>query len=331
MSNSPAAAPILFVKKPGGGLRFCVDYRALNAITKKDRYPLPLINDTLERISKATWFTKLDVIAAFHKIRIKEGSEWITAFRTRYGLFEWLVMPFGLANAPSSFQRYVNWALREFLDDFVSAYIDDVLVFTQGTLRRHREHVTKVLERLQRAGLYIDIDKCEFEVTSTKYLGFIIEAGKGLQMDPAKVEAIVNWVPPTTVKGVRAFLGFANFYRRFIKNFSAEVAPLVELTKKDRKFFRSDTANDAFERLKKKFVSAPILKQFDPDDETVVETDSSGYVVGVSRGRDRRNRCITQWNSHGINSKYRRINKTWLRSWSHVQQETIIYKGLQKP
>ena len=149
------------LKKPGGGLRFCVVYRALNTITRKDRYPLPLINDTLERISKATWFTKLDVIAAFHKIRIKEGLEWLTAFRSWYGLYEWLVMPFGLVNAPSTFQRYVNWVLQKFLDDFVSACIDDILIFTRGSFRKHRGHVVQVLERLQEAGLYIDIDKCE--------------------------------------------------------------------------------------------------------------------------------------------------------------------------
>lgn len=112
VSNSPAVAPVLLVKKPGGGLRFCVDYRALNAITKKDRYSLPLINETLERVGKARWFTKLNVIAAFHKIRITAGDEWLTAFRTRFGLFEWLVTPVGLANAPSTFQRYVNWILR---------------------------------------------------------------------------------------------------------------------------------------------------------------------------------------------------------------------------
>ena len=257
-----------------------MDYRALNAITKKDRYPLPLINDTLERISRATWFTKLDAIASFRKIRIEEGSEWMTAFRTRYGLFEWLVTPFGLANAPSTFQRYVNWALREFLDDFVSAYIDDVLIFIQGSRRKHEEHVKKVMSRLQDAGLHVDIDKCGVEVTTTRYLGFIIDAGKDLRMDPAKVEAIKNWLPPTSVKGVRGFFGFANFYRRFIKDFSRETAPLVHLTKKNVKFERGQAANEAFQKLKQKFISAPILKQFDPDDEILVETDSSGYVVG---------------------------------------------------
>jgi Reverse transcriptase (RNA-dependent DNA polymerase) len=144
VSNSPASAPVLFARKPGGGLRFCCDYRALNKLTKKDRYPLPLIYETLERIGKARWFTKLDVIAAFHKIRIAEGDEWLTAFRTRFGLFEWLVTPFGLANTPSIFQRYVNWTLRDFLDDFASAYIDDILVFSAGSLKEHREHVRKV-------------------------------------------------------------------------------------------------------------------------------------------------------------------------------------------
>lgn len=280
VSNSPAAAPVLFAKKPGGGLRFCVDYRGLNAISRKDRYPLPLINETLERVGKASWFTKLDVIQAFHKIRIEEGSEWMTAFRTRYGLFEWLVTPFGLANAPSTFQKYINWVLREFLDEFVSAYIDDILIFTSGSLRRHRQHVRLVLEKLREAGLQIDIDKCEFETKSTKYLGFIIESGRGIRMDPAKIQAILEWEAPRSVKGVRAFLGFANFYRRFIKGFTHIASPLVELTKKDTPFRWDSEAAEAFDRLKKLFVSAPILMQFDPDRETVLEVDSSGYVVG---------------------------------------------------
>jgi hypothetical protein len=190
VSNSPAAAPVLFVRKPGGGLRFCCDYRALNKLTRKDRYPLPLIQETLSRISKAKWFTKLDVVAAFHRIRVAEGDEWLTAFRTRFGLFEWLVTPFGLANAPSTFQRYINSVLQEFLDDFISAYVDDVLIFTDGTREEHRRQVHQVLNKLQAAGLQLNINKCEFEVKSTKYLGFIIEAGKGLRIDPAKVAVI---------------------------------------------------------------------------------------------------------------------------------------------
>lgn len=277
-SSSPAASPILFAKKPGGGLRFCVDYRALNAITRKDRYPLPLIQETLNNISKAKWFTKIDVSAAFHKIRINAGDEWKTAFRTRFGLYEWLVTPFGLANAPSTFQRYINWTLREFLDNFCSAYLDDVLIYTDGSLKQHRANVNKVLEAMGSAGLPLDIKKCEFDVKSTKYLGFIIEAGKGLRMDPEKVKAIKEWEAPTNVKGVRSFLGFANFYRRFIKNYSGLVAPLTRLTG-DVTFQWGKLEQEAFERLKEIFITEPVLAQWDPERETILETDSSGYVT----------------------------------------------------
>jgi transposase InsO family protein len=279
VSSSPASAPVLFAKKPGGGLRLCIDYRALNAITKKDRYPLPLIRETLNGLSKAKWFTKLDVIAAFHKIRVAEGDEWKTAFRTRFGLFEWLVTPFGMANSPSTFQRYINWTLREHLDEFCSAYLDDVLVFTDGSLKEHREHVRKVLNRLQAAGLHVDIKKCEFEVKSTKYLGFIIEAGKGIRMDPEKIRAIKEWEPPRTVKGVRSFLGFANFYRKFIKGFSQVAAPLTRLTG-DVTFEWGVEEQSAFEKLKKAFITEPTLATFDSERDTVLECDSSGYAVG---------------------------------------------------
>ncbi|KAI0996776.1 hypothetical protein K3495_g11407 [Podosphaera aphanis] len=195
-SSSPAGAPVLFVKKPGGGLRFCVDYRALNSISKADRYPLPLIKETLARLSKAKWFTKLDVRATFHKLRIKE------------------VMPFGLNGAPASFQRYVNETLRDHPDDFCSAYVDDILINTDGDLAEHDKHVN---------------------VKKTKYLGFIISAEgltSSVRMDPAKVRAISEWEPPTTVKTLRSFLGFAKFYRGFIDGFSRISAPLKSLTGK---------------------------------------------------------------------------------------------------
>jgi hypothetical protein len=281
VSNSPAAAPVLFVKKPGGGLRFCVDYRNLNRLTKKDRYPLPLIYETLRNIGRARWFTKLDVTAAFHKIRISVGDEWMTAFRTRYGLFEWMVTPFGLANAPSTFQKYINWALREYLDEFCSAYVDDILIYSSGTRQEHREHVRKVLLRMREAGLQLDISKCEFEVQETKYLGFVIEAGKGIRMDPAKVTAILEWEAPRSVKAVQSFLGFANFYRRFIDGFSKIVLPMLETTHKDQaQFVWTKEAGKSFEKLKAMFTSAPMLLQFDHERETILETDSSGWSVG---------------------------------------------------
>ena len=280
VSNSPAAAPVLFVRKPGGGLRFCVDYRGLNKITRKDRYPLPLVYETLRNVGRAKWYSKLDVIAAFHRIRIAEGDEWKTAFRTRYGLYEWMVTPFGLANAPSTFQKYINWALRDYLDEFCSAYIDDVLIYTDGSLEEHRKHVRQVMERLRVAGLQIDIDKCEFEVKTTKYLGFILEVGKGVRMDPEKIRAILEWESPRSVKGVQSFLGFANFYRRFIHNFSDLTLEMTALVRKDQVFEWTEAAEKQFQELKRKFTIAPILVQFDYDRTTVLETDSSGYCIG---------------------------------------------------
>ncbi|KAI0992902.1 hypothetical protein K3495_g15282 [Podosphaera aphanis] len=161
-SSSPAAAPVLFARKPSGGLRFCVDYRGLNAITVPDRYPLPLFKETLRQLSKAKYFTKLDVKSAFHRVRIREGDEWMTAFRCRLGLFEWLVTPFGLANAPATFQRYINENLREHLDIDATAYVDDVLAYTDGSEEGHWKTVRSILAKLDKAGLYLDIDKCDF-------------------------------------------------------------------------------------------------------------------------------------------------------------------------
>ncbi|KAI0992782.1 hypothetical protein K3495_g15403, partial [Podosphaera aphanis] len=279
-SNSPAASPVLFAKKPNGGLRLCVDYRGLNAITVPDRYPLPLFKETLRQLTKAKWFTKLDVKSAFHRIRIREGDEWMTAFRCRLGLFEWLVTPFGLVNAPASFQRYINESLREHLDLDATAYVDDILAYTDGDEESHWNTVRKILEKLDKAGLYLDIDKCEFLRHEVKYLGFIVRAGEGVAVDPAKVKAILEWKAPTTVKGVRSFLGFANFYRCFVDGFSEIALPLINLTKKDVEWRWEREENSAFERLKEIFASEPVLAQWDPDRDTVLEADSSGYALG---------------------------------------------------
>ena len=178
INNSPAAAPVFFVKKPGGSLRFYVDYRGLNRITKKNKYLLPLIYETLRSIGKTKWYIKLDVRTTFHKIRIAEKDEWMTAFRTKYGLFEWLVIPFGLANAFNTFQKYINWAFRDFLNKFCLAYVDEILIYTDSSRTEHQKQVKKGLKRLREAGLQLNVSKCEFEVKTTKYLGFIIEISK---------------------------------------------------------------------------------------------------------------------------------------------------------
>lgn len=278
VSSSPASSPVLFAKRPGGGLRFCVDYRGLNLVTKRNRYPLPLIKETLDRLCKAKFYTKLDIIAAFNKLRIAEGDEWKTAMRTRYGLFEWLVLPFGLANGPSSFQCYINDVLREYLDIFCTAYIDDILIYS-NSLKEHKKHVKMVLEALRKAGLQVDINKCEFHTTRVKYLGIIITT-EGLEMDPAKVDAIQSWNSLKNAKEVLSFLGFANFYRRFIKGFSDIAKPLTSLTKKDKPFEWTAACEHAFLRLKEAFSSYPILAHYDPNKACVVETDSSDVANG---------------------------------------------------
>jgi hypothetical protein len=187
-SSSPAASPVLFVRRPGGSLRFCVDYRALNAITVKYRYPLPLVSETLARLSKAHFFTKLDVISVFNRLRMAEGEVWKTAFRALYGLYEYNDMPFGLANAPSPFQHFINDVLHEYLDTFYTVYIDDILIYIDN-LSEHKKHVRSVLESLRKAGLQLDIEKCEFHQTEVTYLG-LIRPTSGIRMDPAKVAVL---------------------------------------------------------------------------------------------------------------------------------------------
>ena len=210
-SKSSGASPVLFAKKSDGSLRFCVDYRALNEITKKNRYPLPLIDETLNRLHKAKYYTRLDLCWAFNLIRIPSGDEWLTAFRTRYELFEYLVIPFGLTNAPATFQSFINDTLREFLDIFCVAYLDDILIYSED-YQTHVEHVRKVLEKLQGAGLYLKPEKCEFHTKSTTFLGFVVSAD-GISMDSKKVSTIQEWEVPQNVKALQYFLGFGNFYR----------------------------------------------------------------------------------------------------------------------
>lgn len=287
-STSPAGAPILFVKKKNGDLRLCVDYRALNNITIKNRYPLPLIPEALDRLRGAKVFTKMDLRGAYNLVRIKEGDEWKTAFRTRYGHFECMVMPFGLTNAPAAFQHFMNDVFRDVLDRFVLIYLDDILVFSD-TEEEHRKHVRFVLERLIKNKLYCAPEKCEFSTTSTEFLGFIVGAD-GVSMAQDKVNSVLSWPVPTKIREIQQFLGFANFYRRFIAGYSRIIAPMTRLLKKDINFCFDDAAVKAFESIKASFTHAGILKHFDPSLETVIETDSSDYAISgiLSQYHDRK-------------------------------------------
>jgi transposase InsO family protein len=279
-SQAPFAAPILFVKKPNGSLRLCIDFRVLNTLTRKDRYPLPLIDETLARISNAKVFTKLDIRQAFHRIRMDPASEEYTTFRTRYGAYKCKVLPFGLTNGPATYQRYMNDILFDYLDDFCTAYLDDILIYSEDPLQ-HQDHVKKVLQRLHNAGLQVDLKKCEFGVTSTKYLGFIISTS-GLEVDPEKVAVVSQWSYPSSVKGVQSFLGFCNFYRRFIRNYGIIAKPLIQLTKNNVPFRFTAECREAFNFLKHTLTSAPLLRHYRQDLPCLLETDASdGVVAGV--------------------------------------------------
>ena len=199
-SKSPAGAPILFVPKSDGSLRLCVDYRALNKVTVKNRHPLPLINETLDRLTGAKIFTKLDLRDAYHRIRIKRGDEWKTAFRTRYGHWEYTVMPFGLTNAPATFQAYINEALKGLLDVTCVAYMDDICIYSDS-VEEHAEHVREVLTRLRKAGLYVKLSKCEFDKQEIAFLGYVIGV-HGVRMNDVKVKTIINWPVPQNFRNI---------------------------------------------------------------------------------------------------------------------------------
>ena len=283
-STSPAGSPILFVPKKGGGLRLCVDYRGLNKVTIKDRCPLPLISETLDRLQGCKYFTKLDLKDAYHRIRIKAGDEWKTAFRTRYGHFEYLVMPFGLANAPATFQAYINESLEGLFDTICVVYLDDILIYGGQTKEHHWDCVKQVLRRLRKFQLYANPAKCQFLTESVEFLGFVISVD-GVSMDPSRVATIVDWPEPKTFRDLQVFLGFANFYRRFVEAYAKVTLPLSDLLKgsiagkKTGVFEFPIAASKAFELLKIAFTSAPMLTHFDDTLFTVMETDASGQAV----------------------------------------------------
>ena len=278
-SKSPAGSPILFVKKKDGSLRLCVDYRGLNKVTIRNRYPLPLIPELLDRLRTGQVFSKIDLRGAYNLVRIRPGDEWKTAFRTRYGLFEYRVMPFGLTNAPAVFQHMINDIFREYLDQFMVAYLDDILIYSPD-LHTHEQHVRLVLSKLREHGLYAKCEKCVFDQPSVEFLGYIISPD-GISMDQRKVAAIQEWQPPTRVRDLQSFLGFANFYRRFIKGFSSIVQPLVALTRKDRPFTWTSVEHKAFVSLKSAFMTAPVLLHVDPTKPFIVETDASDFAIGA--------------------------------------------------
>ena len=212
----------------------CIDYRALNKLTVKNRYPLPRIDDLFDHLQGAAWFSKIDLRSGYHQMRVKDDDVEKTAFRTRYGHYEFVVMPFGLTNAPAAFMDLMNRVLRPMLDRFVIVFIDDILVYSR-TEEEHEVHLREVLETLRREKLYAKFSKCEFWLEEVQFLGHIVNK-EGIQVDPAKVSAVRNWETPRTPTEIRSFLGLAGYYRRFIKDFSKIALPMTRLTRKDVAF-----------------------------------------------------------------------------------------------
>ncbi|KAL0386526.1 UNVERIFIED_CONTAM: Retrovirus-related Pol polyprotein from transposon [Sesamum latifolium] len=277
-SISPWGAPVLFVKKKDGGMRLCIDYRQLNRITIKNKYPLPRIDDLLDQLKGATVFSKIDLRSGYWQLRIEEGSISKTAFRTRYGHYEFIVMPFGLTNAPAAFMSLMNKTLQPFLDQFVIVFIDDILIYSRSP-KEHEQHLRTVLQILREKQLYAKFSKCEFWMEEIAFLGHVI-LKEGVQPDPAKVRAILEWEPPKNVSEVRSFLGLAGYYRRFIKDFSVVAKPLTNLLKKNTPFNWNDRCAQSFEELKRRLTSAPILALPSGDGGYVVYTDASRQGLG---------------------------------------------------
>jgi hypothetical protein len=277
-STSSYASPVLFARKKNGTLRMCVDYRRLNAMTQKMRYPLPNCLDLFDKLHGARFFSKIDLRSGYHQLRMEPRDQHKTAFITRRGLFEFQVLPFGLCNAPASFQRLMSATMRKF-DKFCAVYLDDVLIFSK-TEQEHLKHVRLVLEELMRNGFCANNEKCAFGRSHIEFLGFFVSHDK-VEVDPAKVSGINNWQPPTNRREMMRFLGVCNFLRRFVQDFARTATPLTALTRKDQPFVWSNDAQRAFERLKRDIAAAPALRIPSPDGAYVVNADASDLAIGA--------------------------------------------------
>jgi hypothetical protein len=277
-SSSPWGCPALFVKKTDGSLRMCVDYRPLNAVTIKNKYPLPRIDVLFDQLAGAKVFSKIDLRSGYHQIKVRPCDIPKTAFSTRYGLYEFFVMSFGLTNAPAYFMYLMNSVFMTELDKFVVVFIDDVLINSKSE-KEHAKHLRVVLQGLRDHKLYAKFSKCEFWFKSVKFLGHTI-SHDGISVDPSKVQEVMEWKPPKSVHQIRSFLGLVGYYRRFIPDFSRIAKPMTELLKKGVKFVRSEACEKAFHTLRQHLTSASVLVQLDNSKPFEVFCDASGTGLG---------------------------------------------------
>jgi len=275
-SQAPYFSPVLFALKANEDLRFCVNYRKLNAIFKRNRYSLSLIDEIIDKIVSCKHLTRLNIISAFNKLRMHLDSENYTTFITALEAYKYKMLSFELTNGSASFQQYMNDVLWDFLNDFCQAYLDDILIYSK-TRKKHRDHVKLVLSRLREAELQMNIRKCEFDVEETVFLEVIVSE-LDLRMNSSKVTVIVSWTTSTNLKEIQNFVRFVNFYRRFIKNFSKLVKPFTQLTRKNTLFVWNEACVQAFDNLKKQVSSTSVLRHFDLKRQAILKIDASNYV-----------------------------------------------------
>ena len=278
-SCSPWSSPVVIVPKKDGSLRFCIDFRRLNAITKKDKYPIPRIDDTLDLLGSAKVMSSLDLQSGYWQIEMDPNDAEKTSFSSFMGQFSWRVMPFGLSNAPATFQRCMEQILRPVLRRFAVVYIDDILIYSRN-MEEHLDHLEQIFTLLREAGLKLKFRKCSFCQTQVLYLGYLISAN-GLQPDPSKIKAVVEYSKPTSVKELRCFLGLTSYYRRFIYCYAKVAFPLNELLKEKNQFIWGKDQDTAFETLKKRLTSAPILAFPDFSRPFVITTDACTTGLGA--------------------------------------------------
>ncbi|GJV36311.1 putative reverse transcriptase domain-containing protein [Tanacetum coccineum] len=278
-SSSPWGAPVLFVKKKDGSFRMCIDYRELNKLTVKNRYPLPRIDDLFDQLQGSSVYSKIDLRSGYHQLRVREEDIPKTAFRTRYGHYEFQVMPFGLTNAPAVFMDLMNRVCKPYLDKFVIVFIDDILIYSKNK-QEHEEHLKLILELLKKEELYAKFSKCEFWIPKVQFLGHVIDS-EGIHVDPAKIESIKDWTSPKSPTEIRQFLGLAGYYRRFIEGFSKIAKPMTKLTQKKVKFEWGDKQEAAFQLLKQKLCSAPILALPEGSEDFIAYCDASKKGLGA--------------------------------------------------
>ncbi|GJY52947.1 putative reverse transcriptase domain-containing protein [Tanacetum coccineum] len=272
-------APVLFVKKKDGSFRMCIDYRELNKLTVKNRYPLPRIDDLFDQLQGSSVYSKIDLRSGYHQLRVREEDIPKTAFRTRYGHYEFQVMPFGLTNAPAVFMDLMNRVCKPYLDKFVIVFIDDILIYSRNK-KEHEEHLKAILELLKKEELYAKFSKCEFWIPKVQFLGHVIDS-QGIHVDPAKIESIKDWASPKTPTEIRQFLGLVGYYRRFIEGFLKIAKSMTKLTQKGVKFDWGDKEEAAFQLIKQKLCSAPILALPEGSKDFVVYCDASHKGLGV--------------------------------------------------